>query len=362
MSNTELNEFDLGSEDDATSIVPPPDIVAFNELRSTSDLVRLYETKQLVIQPDFQRGIVWSNVSQSLFIDSLTKQLPIPSICISWDTKTNKRLVIDGLQRIYSVIKFFTEDDWRLARTDSLDKKLSGKKVSSIREDNPELVEIVENVVIPVTVIRCDYKNESHMDYLYQIFHRLNSGGVKLLPQEIRNCIYQGTFNGFLKNTVREDFWLKLRDIDKDKVDNSRLMNEELLLRFFAFFDELDSYNGRLTDFLNGYMFSKKDIGEDELNNKFTLIKECSTIILDKYLDKETLFSLGKSVFEGLLIGVAHNIDYLKNVTQSQFNDKVDSLMALQEFSFEELSEGVARKEKVQKRLNQSILVFNNNG
>ena len=88
--------------------VPPDDVVAFNELRSCSDLLRLYETKQLEIQPDFQRDIVWSNTAQTRFIDSLAKQIPIPSLCISLDYKTDKRIVIDGLQRIHSIIEFLS--------------------------------------------------------------------------------------------------------------------------------------------------------------------------------------------------------------------------------------------------------------
>lgn len=199
----EIQENNFIEEDDTMSTLPPMDVIAFNELRSTSDIVRLYTTKQLIIQPDFQRGIVWSNKDQSIFIDSLLKQLPIPSLCISLDIHTNKRLVIDGLQRISSIIKFLTDEDWKLSKTDTIDERISGKKVSEIRNNDSQIIEIIENVVIPVTIIRCDYKNSSHMRYLYQIFQRLNSGGTRLLPQEIRNCIYNGNFNTKLKEIVR---------------------------------------------------------------------------------------------------------------------------------------------------------------
>ena len=65
------------SDTEDYSETPPSDIVAFNELRSCADLVRMHRAHQLVIQPDFQRDVVWSNPSQSRFIDSLAKQLPI---------------------------------------------------------------------------------------------------------------------------------------------------------------------------------------------------------------------------------------------------------------------------------------------
>ena len=62
-------------EDDSPE-VPPPDIIAYNELRSCADLFRLYRQGMLVIQPEFQREIVWKGPAQTRFIDSLIKQLP----------------------------------------------------------------------------------------------------------------------------------------------------------------------------------------------------------------------------------------------------------------------------------------------
>ncbi|MCP4348580.1 MAG: DUF262 domain-containing protein [Desulfobacterales bacterium] len=90
---------------------PPSDIVSFNELRSCADLLRMYDAGQLNIQPEFQRDVVWSNSMQTRFVDSLIKQLPIPSMCISLDYKTQERLVIDGLQRISSILFFLSEKE-----------------------------------------------------------------------------------------------------------------------------------------------------------------------------------------------------------------------------------------------------------
>ena len=126
-------EDDIRSQDDSSD-QPPTDIVAFNELRSCADLVRMYSSKQLEIKPDFQRDIVWPNASQTRFIDSLTKQLPIPSMCIGLDYNTNKRLVIDGLQRMWSIIRFLTDDNWRLSTLPDIDDRLSGRRISYIKE------------------------------------------------------------------------------------------------------------------------------------------------------------------------------------------------------------------------------------
>src|ERR1700722_20108811 len=93
-------------DEDHDQPVPPGDVVAYNELRSCADLFRMFAKGNLEIQPDFQREVVWKNDEQSRFIDSLVKQLPIPSMCFSLDHKTQKWKVIDGLQRMSTITNF----------------------------------------------------------------------------------------------------------------------------------------------------------------------------------------------------------------------------------------------------------------
>ena len=277
----------IEDKDNIKSVMPPRDIIAFNELRSCSDLYRLYDKKYLDLNPDFQRGFVWVNKSQTLFIDSLIKQLPIPSLCISLDINSQKRLVIDGLQRISTIIRFLNEsEDWKLSNIDDVDSRIAGKKVSEIRSQFPDLYGIVENTTIPVTVLRCDYTNKLHMEYLFQIFHRLNSGGNKLYNQEIRNCIYQGTFNTYLKEFVRTDEWKKFTNTNDEKIIKSRYANEELLLRFHAFYSKLESYTGRLALFLNDFMEENKDVDDNSISKYKKQIVSTLSIINNNINEK----------------------------------------------------------------------------
>lgn len=346
--------------DNIKSVIPPKDIVAFNELRSCADLFRLYKKRQLDLNPDFQRGIVWSNKSQTLFVDSLIKQLPIPSLCISLDIKTQKRLVIDGLQRISTIVKFLDEDiDWRLSKTDDVDERISGKKRSDIQLNNNDLFEIFENATIPVTVLRCDYANKTHMEYLFQIFHRLNSGGNKLFNQEIRNCIYQGTFNTYLKKAVRSNLWKNLLNVDDEKIDSSRFAYEELLLRFFAFFYNLEDYPGKLAVFLNNFMESHKDISEETINLYSELLNNTLTIINKSLSD--SVKDLSKTALEALLIAVSKNIETLKDLPDEAIVGLLQKMLQSKEFSVEELSEGLSKPEKVKSRFKKAISIFSGN-
>jgi uncharacterized protein with ParB-like and HNH nuclease domain len=190
-------------ESDTRQPIPPNDIVAYNELRSCADLFRMHQNGKLEIQPDFQREVVWKAADQTRFIDSLVKQLPIPSMCFSLDYRTNEWKVIDGLQRMTTIIRFLdAAQDWKLADVPDIHPLLKGVTNTALREgprESKDLYDRVQDLTIPVTVIRCDYSQDSHMAYLFTIFHRLNSGGVKLTNQEIRNCIFTGIFNSTLK-------------------------------------------------------------------------------------------------------------------------------------------------------------------
>ena len=198
-------------EDDSPE-VPPPDIIAYNELRSCADLFRLYRQSMLEIHPEFQREVVWKGPAQTRFLDSLIKQLPIPSMCFSLDFKVQKWQVIDGLQRMATIIKFLSGEQWTLSKLEDIDPRISGQSTSKfIDENNKELHDLytrVENLTLPITVLRCDYSKKSHTNYLFTIFHRLNSGGMKLNNQEIRNCIYSGPFNNLLKELNNDPTWM----------------------------------------------------------------------------------------------------------------------------------------------------------
>lgn len=354
MENLKTIEENLSYNDDS-NVTPPADIVAFNELRSCADLFRMYEKKQLKIQPDFQRNVVWKSPAQSRFIDSLIKQLPIPSICIGFDYKTEKRIIIDGLQRISSIIRFLEEDSWRLSRIEDIDNKLSGRSVAEIKRDNYNLFERVENAVLPVTVLRCDFSNQNHMDYLFTIFHRLNTGGIKLSNQEIRNCIYSGTLNKLLKEIANGQAW---RNVFGEPNEIDRFDNEEIILRVFAFRELLDKYTGNLARFLNHYMSDNKEPEEEKNEEYRSSIANVLDIINKKAVNKDRIKQYGKTLKEGLLVGLIKNLNDITAATPEQFNEMLDSFHSSQEFNEENIREGLSAREKVQSRLNKAISIF----
>lgn len=345
-------------EDDYAE-VPPPDIVAYNELRSCADLFRMHEQRILEIQPEFQRDIVWKGPDQTRFIDSLIKQLPIPSMCFALDHKQQKWIVIDGLQRISTIVKFLQGGDWKLSQLGDIDPEIAGKSVAAIKTSTSTLHQYytrVENLSVPVTVLRCDFKKKTHMEYLFTIFHRLNTGGMKLNNQEIRNCIYGGTLNTLLKELDEYAPWRRLNKMRPGQT--YRFTKQEITLRFFAFMDWRKSYEGHLAKFLNDYMHANQYAPYSAIEKKRELFINTIKLVADEVFEEKTPPKLSLTVLEALLVGVGANLPQIMNAPGSKLRLRHTELLAHPEFSEGALREGLSKKQRVIERLNTAIKIF----
>lgn len=345
--------------EEAPTEVPPSDIVAYNELRSCADLYRMYKQGILKIQPEFQREIVWKGPDQSRFIDSLIKQLPIPSLCFSYDPEKQEWMVIDGLQRIATIVKFLEGGDWSISKLDDIDQNISGKSVAAIKVSDSTLHRYytrVENLAIPVTVLRCNHSKKPHLEYLFTIFHRLNTGGMKLNNQEIRNCIYGGTFNRLLKILDETSSWRRINKMRSG--NNYRFTKQELILRFFAFYYNLEKYDGNLAKFLNNFMHENRYIDDDQCNVLTNLFKNTSDLIYEKIFNSKSPPKLSITIIESLLVGVGQNVEDLNNVDEALIKAKYNELIQHPMFSEVLLKEGLSKKQKVIDRLEAAIKIF----
>lgn len=334
---------------DDTNQVPPPDIVTFNELRSCADLVRMYKQGTLEIQPEFQRHVVWRTPSQTRFIDSLIKGLPVPSMCFSHDYSTGNWQVIDGLQRITAIIRFLSEDDWRLSNLEDIDPQIAGKSTREFRDAKSPLSKFfsrVQDITIPVNVIRCDYRKPSHSNFLFTIFHRLNTGGMRLTNQEIRNCIYSGDLNKLLIELSDKDPWARLVATKSQNTD--RFQGEELILRFFAFYDKLSNYTGRLASFLNDYMRENRNPGDQWIEEKRVLFNRTVTlldvVIPQKHRETTT-------VLEALIYGISQHLEKLEKDPKTLLLTRVQQIKTNPDFIEKSSGYALAGREKVEIRL-----------
>jgi len=354
-----LPEFeDPEFNEDDTSETPPTDIVAYNELRSCADLARMTSDGIIELQPDFQRDVVWKPADQTRFIDSLIKQLPIPSMCFALDHKTDTWIVIDGLQRMSSIVKFLDGGDWRLSKLEDIDAKIAGKLAATFKNGSGETKKIfdrVQNKTLPITVLRCDFSKKNHMEYLFTVFHRLNSGGSKLNNQEIRNCIYSGELNKLLRELDKFEGW---RTFNKMKEgSNYRFVKQEVILRFFAFLDEPQKYGGRVGKFLNDYMYSRRNPNTKYITSKRDIFIRVLAV-LNKVFPEGPVDRMPTAVVEALFVGIARNIGHVEELDNAALLERYHQLRDSQNFKDEGLAEGLSKKDKVEARLAEATDIF----
>lgn len=337
---------------------PPPDLVAFNELRSCADLFRMHREKQIQLDPEFQRDDVWGPSAQSRFVDSLIKQLPIPSLCISYDFKSSDRQVVDGRQRIATIVKFLDSKVWRLSKLDDIDQTISNKTNMTIRNEHPDVYARIQNTTIPVTVLRCDLTMESHREYMFMIFHRLNAGGMKLNNQEIRNCIYSGTFNDFLKNTAN---CMTVRTMfNRGRASSYRFSNEELILRILSFLTSHSEYYPPLSKHLNRFMAQHRNPEPSKLSKFSEAFTNAAELIYQRFNEAngKQLSLLSRASLEAIFVGVMRNFERVSSMGEKESQRRLNELLSDPLFSSEALKAGLALRDSVVARLDRAVQIF----
>ena len=235
---------------------------------SVKELISMVSDELIDIAPDYQRQFRWDKERQSNLIESLFLGIPIPSIFMATNADGTWELV-DGVQRISSIICFAGSAGSRTKingnSTDVL--KLTGlKKLSLFNEKRFSDLPLDVQTKFKLTSIKVTtLSDKSDKNIRFDLFERLNRGGVSLSDQEIRSCVYRGRFNDFLKElSLDSNFRNCVHISDKQEIDGTR---EELVLRFFAYLYDLDSFSHSVKDFLNDYM-EKADRKFDYKNNE----------------------------------------------------------------------------------------------
>jgi hypothetical protein len=261
MSESEELPFETPLEEEIESIEVPLDRrKIYTELGDpeVDSLHNKFKRGKLIVQPDFQRQFVWDVAKASRLVESALLGIPIPVVYISQEPD-NKEYVIDGQQRLTS---FFSFIDGTFP--DGTEFKLKGLKV--FRELNGtkylNLEEHLQDVIRYFKIRTITFNKDSNQDLKFEIFERLNTGSVQLNDQELRNCIYRGSFNVLLRElSIDPDFTFLLGLNKPDK----RMKDIELALRFCAFYHATYlNYKPPMKNFLNAEAERYRDIDKTE--------------------------------------------------------------------------------------------------
>ena len=265
---------------------------------------------RLITQADFQRQYVWKNDAKlkSRLIESVFLEVPIPTIYTA-EEEDGTEVVIDGQQRLMTFYSFLN-DEFRLTGLEVC-KELNHKSYKTLGLINESYQEKIDDY--PLRVIKI--LKDSDFSVRFDMFERLNRGSVKLNDQELRNCIYRGRFNDFIKEIAKDkDFQVLL-----GSKEQNRMQDIELVLRFFTLYERTYlKYKSPMKQFLTTFMKNYQNIDDTKINELKKIFKlsvqMVRTVIGDKafYLytnkdDKSGKFEnvINKGLFDVLMNGFA---------------------------------------------------------
>ncbi|MDP3951733.1 DUF262 domain-containing protein [Microbacterium sp.] len=296
------------------------DIVSSPNDWNFSTIVNFIESGAMKI-PTFQRNYVWDKKRASKLIESLLIGLPVPQVFL-YEESRNSFLVIDGQQRLLTLYFFtkgrfprpkirgelhgqlgeglldegFLEDDhyfepFKLALPKSPNgtaNRFHGLTYKGLKEDKTSLdLRTIRNIVVKQT-------SPDGNSAVFEIFSRLNTGGVNLTPQEIRASLYHSELLSRVIDLNKNSGW---RQIVGQVSPDARMRDTEFLLRSLALANGLDTFTGSMANFINAYCLTARKLTESEAAEEVDSLRQFIDLVGDR--QSQTFMRAGK--FSGVL-------------------------------------------------------------
>ncbi|MEX5506903.1 DUF262 domain-containing protein [Pseudomonas putida] len=259
----------------------PTDIDIVVEPKSLDALIKRIQHNEIDMNTDFQRHAeLWDNRKMSRLIESILIRFPLPAFYFDASDENNW-LIVDGLQRLSTIRKFVLDKKLRLNGLEFL-TELNGKTFDKLHRQYQRRIE-----ECPVTVYMI--KPGTPDDVKYSVFRRINTGGLTLNNQEIRNALAKPRDRELLEELASLKYSrTMLGDLSK------RMKDQELVLRFWAFyrFNYLDPQNKKeIASFLDKAMEDIKKGDEqyrENFKNQYSIaIERCYQLLGNSGFEKE---------------------------------------------------------------------------
>lgn len=327
----------------------------------TLDLIlKRLKNNEVDLKTFFQRSAnLWDKTKQSRLIESILIRLPLPAFYFD-GSDDNKWLVVDGLQRLSAFKNFIVDNKLKLQNLEYL-TQFNDCTFDDLPRD---LKRRIEEHEITVYII-----NEgTPREVKFNLFRRINTGGLSLTPQEIRNALNQGTPTKFISSLA------EIKEFKKFKINPNRMLDHDFVTRFLAFYlFPVSKYKPDLDNFLNkamGVLYSKT-------NNELTKIKVDFTkamIRADKLFGKyafrkryrvnDKRYVINKALFEvwSVLLAKLNDINYnnLYAKKKSLNNDFIELLKTDKDFE-KAISTSTGDPRNLKKRFEKIEMIINKN-
>ena len=291
-------------------------------------IVSRVDHKEIDLAPGFQRKAgIWKNHQKSRLIESLLLRIPIPVFYVAAD-RSETWSVVDGVQRT-STIYGFVKGNFCLTQLEYL-TKFEGRSYEQLPRPMQRRIretQIVVNVIEPGTP----------EEVMFNIFRRINTGGMMLNGQEIRHALHPGPIRSFLQELAESKEFLKATD---SSIKTDRMADRECVLRFLAF--HIDRWEQYSANDLDGYLgLAMKKInklnpdGRSKLSRNFRKAMRASYNIFGNQAFRKPSTSaerrrrISKALFEAWGVGlVRRSKDEIETLVDSREN-VVEKFIAL---------------------------------
>ena len=306
---------------------------------------------EIDLSPDFQRSFVWKTERQSRLIESLLLRIPIPVFYVAADDKENWS-VVDGVQRI-STIDSYMKDEFHLNQLEYL-SQLDGLIYSKLPRPMQRRISetpLVVNIIDPGTP----------EGVMFNIFRRINTGGMMLNGQEIRNALHPGPVRVYLKELAESEEFLKATD---NTIRMKRMADRECVLRFMAFYidpweeydvNDLDGHLSRAMTKINRMTTEQRDaIAEDfrkSMRAAFNIFGHDA--FRKRYTPSDPRRPVSKALFEAWSVQLARCSPEEIGILLEKREEVIDRLISLmkKDPEFEKaISYATGTPQRVQKR------------
>ena len=305
---TETEEEEVVDEDDDSVAPVRYGITSFGVDFDVEGLYRRIQRGEIVI-PSFQRSYVWNIRQASRFIESLLLGLPVPEIFLSRDFDSNKYVVIDGQQRLRTIEFFYkgvfnpptAPNSEAVFKLTGVQEEFEGLTYEALAPNDRFRI---DNSTIHATVVKQDVPSKDNTS-VYHIFDRINSSGVRLTPQEMRSAIYRGTLIDKLGVLNDEPVWRSIFG----RVSR-RQKDQELILRFLAFYFDSENYKPPMTEFLTKFAGKNRN-PQDAFLEKASHVFVRTMTAFEGALGKNAFRpdrALNVAVFDSMAVALARRI------------------------------------------------------
>lgn len=276
---------------------------------TVDELLRRVETKRIDVSPAYQRKFRWDDTRQSTLIESIYLGIPVPPLFMATNTKAgaaNSWEVVDGLQRVTTLVHFAgtTVARQQVGLNSTTLRLLGLEKLATFNEsrfDNlpDDLRTLFLDLPLKVVVLN----DKSDRLVRFDLFERINTGGIKLTHQEVRECVFRGPFIEMLEElALEQQFNQVVRLAENNQNDGTR---EEFILRFFAYLERYQDFEHAVKQFLDQYTIDRLE--EPGIDRRTAVFQSTFRFLADCFPDgiRSRKGITPVNLFEGVAVGAA---------------------------------------------------------